>query len=225
MSLIKIKYPETTDFITLEIDACDTIGMLYPWPFVTILKALFLCVKDKTLSGMARRTPFRLNQETPKTTSLEQTPDQPRRIPRWYLQTLKALGVTELGKSSTGTRRSQRIQDQSHNVFFSQVIEPQSYQEACKRKDWMETMRVEMDSILKNDTWTLVDRPPKRKVIGVKWVYKAKYKSDGTLNKYKARLVAKGYAKAEGIDYEETLAPTSRMTTIRMVVALAVHHG
>ena len=55
-------------------------------------------------------------------------------------------------------------------------------------------MRTEMEAILKNNTWDLVDRPTKRKVIGTKWVYKLKYKVDGTLEKYKARLVVKSYA-------------------------------
>ena len=53
--------------------------------------------------------------------------------------------------------------------------------------------------------------------IGTKWVYKIKRKSNGRLiDRYKARLIAKGYAKRYCIDYEETLAPTSRMTTIRI---------
>ena len=38
----------------------------------------------------------------------------------------------------------------------------------------MEAMKVEYKSIMKNCTWDLVDRPTKRKVIGTKWVYKAK---------------------------------------------------
>ena len=75
-------------------------------------------------------------------------------------------------------------------------------------------MRTKMEAILKNNTWDLVDRPTKRKVIGTKWVYKLKYKADGTLEKYKARLVVKGYALSEGLDYDETFAPTTRMVTI-----------
>ena len=84
-------------------------------------------------------------------------------------------------------------------------------------------MQVELDSIERNETWTLVPRPPQRNVIGVKWVYKTKYKSDGSLDKHKARLVAKGYAQRPRVDFDETFSPTARMTTIRTVLALVAH--
>ena len=78
---------------------------------------------------------------------------------------------------------------------------------------------------MKNDTWELVERPTKRKVIGTKWVWKVKYKADGSLEKFKAKLVAEGYSQIEGFDVQETFAPTTRMTTIRMVIALAASRG
>ncbi|CAL9024593.1 unnamed protein product, partial [Prunus brigantina] len=46
--------------------------------------------------------------------------------------------------------------------------------------------------IEKNGTWELVDRPTKKPVIGVKWVYKTKLNLDGSVQKNKARIVAKG---------------------------------
>ena len=51
-----------------------------------------------------------------------------------------------------------------------------------------------MVSIDKNDTWKLVDFPKNKECIGVKWIYKTKYKENGEVDKYKARLVAKGFA-------------------------------
>lgn len=45
-----------------------------------------------------------------------------------------------------------------------------------------------------------------------------KYNSNGTLEKYDA---AKGFALVEGFYYQETFGPTTRMTTIGMVLALA----
>ena len=56
----------------------------------------------------------------------------------------------------------------------------------------------------------LVDPLVGTKPIGCKWVYKKKYKSDGSLDKHKARLVAKGYAQTEWIDCEETFSLTTK---------------
>ena len=56
-------------------------------------------------------------------------------------------------------------------------------------------------------------------------MYKLKRKPDGSIERYKGRLVAKGYAQEKGIDFEETFAPTCRMTTIRSICALAAHNG
>ena len=86
-------------------------------------------------------------------------------------------------------------------------------------------MKSEYGSIMKNNTQDLVDRPPMRKVIGTKWVYKTKYKSDGTLDKYKAQLVVKGFTQVHGFDYQDTFAPIARLTTIRSVLALAAQES
>jgi hypothetical protein len=61
--------------------------------------------------------------------------------------------------------------------------------------DWKEAIRSEMDLILPNRIWELIDRPYGCKPVGCKWVFKKKLRSDGTIDKYKARLVAKGYTQ------------------------------
>ncbi|CAL9018585.1 unnamed protein product [Prunus brigantina] len=75
------------------------------------------------------------------------------------------------------------------------IIEPETYYEAVEDKAWKEAMDAEIETIEKNGTWELVERPTDKPVIGVKWVFKTKLKLDGTVQKHKARLVAKGYAQ------------------------------
>ena len=83
----------------------------------------------------------------------------------------------------------------------------------------------EYDALIKNGTWRLVDPPIGAKPIGCKWVYKNKYKADGSLHKHKVRFVTKGYAQREGVDYIETFAPTARWGTIRTLFYLAAQKG
>lgn len=85
---------------------------------------------------------------------------------------------------------------------------------ALSQPHWKHAMNVEYESLMKSHTWDLVDLPPEKEPIGYKWVFKTKYKADGSINKYKVCLVAKGYAQQEGIDFEETFAPTTKLKTI-----------
>ncbi|CAM9730780.1 unnamed protein product, partial [Choristocarpus tenellus] len=39
--------------------------------------------------------------------------------------------------------------------------------------------------------------------------------------RYKARLVAKGFRQIEGLDYQDTFAPTLSPASLKMVLALA----
>ncbi|KAG9446373.1 hypothetical protein H6P81_012501 [Aristolochia fimbriata] len=99
--------------------------------------------------------------------------------------------------------------------------DPQTYEEATKDDGWVEAMDKEIASIEKNDTWTLTTLPLGKKSIGVKWVYKTKYQSNGEIDKLKARLVVKGYRQKMGIDYFEVFAPVARLDTVRMILSLA----
>jgi hypothetical protein len=96
---------------------------------------------------------------------------------------------------------------------IQKIYEPQVFKEAKGRPEWEKAMEVEHESLMKNQTWDLIALPLGKKSIGCKWVYKVKYKVDGTLDKYKAQLVAKGFSQREGIDYEETFAPKTNMST------------
>ena len=70
----------------------------------------------------------------------------------------------------------------------------------------------------------MVDLPPGQSVVGCRWVYKIKTKTDGSVEWYKARLVAKGFTQEYGIDYEETFAPIVHLTSVRCLIAMAAVH-
>ncbi|CAN1157716.1 Retrovirus-related Pol polyprotein from transposon TNT 1-94 [Linum perenne] len=113
---------------------------------------------------------------------------------------------------------------QGHKKFvlsISSVQEPSNYAEAIKSADWRQAMDNELNALNENGTWSIVALPPGKRAIGNKWVYRVKYKSDGTIERFKARLVAKGFTQQEGVDYQETFAPVVKMTTIRTFIALA----
>ncbi len=82
-------------------------------------------------------------------------------------------------------------------------------------------MHDEIAALNKNNTWTLETLLIRKKAIGSWWIYKIKYKADGTIERYKARLVANGYSQIEGIDYIETFAPIAKLTTVRCLLAIA----
>lgn len=53
--------------------------------------------------------------------------------------------------------------------------EPASYFEAVNSIDrlkWIQAINEEMDSLMKNQTWTLVHKPEGQRLIGCKWILK-----------------------------------------------------
>ena len=76
--------------------------------------------------------------------------------------------------------------------------EPQTYHQAVNSehsREWQAAMLEEIESLLKNETWSFEALPHGRKTVKNKWVFRIKVKSDGTIERFKARLVAKGLLK------------------------------
>ena len=90
--------------------------------------------------------------------------------------------------------------------------------------EWKQAIRSEFVSLIKNKTWELVDRPNDQNVIGSRLILKNKFNTNGTLERRKARVVAKGYSQRPGIDFKETFAPVARLSSIRMLTALAIEY-
>ncbi|WVY96778.1 hypothetical protein V8G54_028929 [Vigna mungo] len=109
-----------------------------------------------------------------------------------------------------------------HTILsISSNAEPTCYSIASKQPQWVTAMHAELDALQANNTWELTTLPPNKTAIGCRWIYKIKYNSDGSIERYKARLVAKGYNQIEGLDYLDTFAPVAKITTVRLLLAIA----
>jgi len=133
-------------------------------------------------------------------------------------------------------RRSNRLLEKSKSqpapkyVFFTnyepvQPIEtPMTYNDVMKSSNeeyWIVAMQDEIDSLHKNNTWTLTELPPNRNAIGNKWVYKIKTDKNGKISRFKARLVAQGFSQVEGVDYTETYSPVVKQQSLRSILSIA----
>jgi hypothetical protein len=101
--------------------------------------------------------------------------------------------------------------------------DPTCFEEAIQKKEWVDAMKKEYQSIIKNDVWEIVPRPKRKDVVSSKSLFKIKHAADRSIEKYKARFIARGVSKKKGIDYEETFSPIARYTSIRTIIALATN--
>ena len=98
-------------------------------------------------------------------------------------------------------------------------------QEALSEPQWTQAIKEEVETLLNNNTWTIVPLPEGKKAVGWKWVFSIKHKADGTVERYKARLVSKGYTQTYGVGYQETLSPVAKLSIVRVVLSLAANLG
>lgn len=136
-------------------------------------------------------------------------------------------GTNELSRNSEPDKRNRRIppkfQDFELNCVEALAVgqypsdsNPRTFLEAVEN-GWGEAIQEELDVLDENGTWEFVCKPKGVEVIDSKWVFTEKDR-DGQMVK-KARLVARGcFQKVT----EDLFAPVARMSTIRILLSLAV---
>ena len=137
---------------------------------------------------------------------------------------------TRSGRNTKTVERYGCPIDNSENVSFVECFSceevPNSLEEVKKsqsRKEWLEAMTKEYNSLVDNKIWQLCELPAHKKSLGGRWVFALKKDENGEIVKYKARYVAKGFFQIFGSDFLETFAPTAKLSSVRILLALATH--
>ncbi|CAI7923148.1 unnamed protein product [Closterium sp. NIES-53] len=85
---------------------------------------------------------------------------------------------------------------------------------------WRATMDAKMGSYRSTGTYADEVPPPGANVVDGMWIFKVK-RPPGFPPVFKARYMARGLSQREGVDFFQTFAPTSKMTTLRVLLHVA----
>ena len=107
--------------------------------------------------------------------------------------------------------------------MFNVEDDPLTLKEVLSSHDsiFYEAVNDEIESLISNKTWKLGYLPPGCKTVGCKWILRKKLKPDCSIDKYKARIVAKGFKQLEGLEFFDIFSPVTKITSIRLLVAIA----
>src|SRR5437762_2331306 len=166
----------------------------------------------------ASPTPIPAPAPAPHVQANHPLPQEPSRRSERNRQLTERKAEADAGAKVTKTGPS------LHTPSFAPPQEPTSVKEALhespQSQQWYQATIRELDSLQKNNTWTLVPHPADRNVIKTKYIYKLK--DPETQNPcYKVRLVAQGFAQQPGEDYDDTFSPVAKPTSVRLIFALA----
>ena len=137
--------------------------------------------------------------------------------------------VVEPRRSGRETHKPDRL-GYSENAFSAdiQIPEPRSWKEAMKSSDaasWKKAAEAEYQSLVKHHTWDMVPLPEGKKLVGGRWVFRAKHDEYGRIERFKGRYVAQGFSQVFGEDYNEIFAPVVRWESVRTLISMAVQYG
>ena len=150
------------------------------------------------------------NTQTPPQPSPQPTP--PHSVPQQPPRTMRTRAMDGITKPK-----------QLFNLNTTSIVPiPKTPHLALSIPEWYDAMQNEFSALINNETWELVPRRSDMNIIRSMWLFKHKFRSDGSLERYKARLVCDGRSQQVGVDYGDTFSPVVKPTTIRTVLTLAL---
>ncbi|GJR87891.1 retrotransposon protein, putative, ty1-copia subclass [Tanacetum coccineum] len=153
------------------------------------------------------------------------TPDKLQKD--WFEPTSR--GRVSIRRSERTRRAPNRLclNVEAEEYSLGDLNEPTSYKATildCESNKWIDAMNAEIQSMMDNMVWVLVNLPPGCKTVGSKWIFKKKTDMGGIIHTYKACLVAKGYTQLYGVDYEETFSPVADIRAIRIIISIVAYY-
>jgi hypothetical protein len=130
-----------------------------------------------------------------------------------------------VGDINKGAQTRSRLASFCKHYSFVSCGEPTRIEEALDDLDWVNAMHEELNNFAHNKVWEFLKRPSDHNIIGTKWVFQNKQDENGLIVRNKERLVAQGYTQVEGLDFDETFAPVTRLEAIRILLAYATPHN
>nr|GFB20898.1 retrovirus-related Pol polyprotein from transposon TNT 1-94 [Tanacetum cinerariifolium] len=103
------------------------------------------------------------------------------------------------------------------------TMEPKNVKEAMTDPAWIDSMQEELLQFKRLNVWVLVPALDNISPLTLKLLFKNKHDEEQTVIRNKSRLVVRGYRQEEGIDFEESFTPVTRMEAIRIFLAYAAH--
>ena len=104
------------------------------------------------------------------------------------------------------------------------IVEIKNFEPDQKRRH-LEAIIKEMTGCADQGAIRLSLVPDGRRAIPTKQVVRVKHDATGAYERHKARWVALGFLARSGLDFSNTYAPTSMLTTGRLLIAIAACYG
>ena len=142
---------------------------------------------------------------------------------------------TDAGKNLTRPSEAQKGRDNDYDPAsdrtFCEAPDPDGWKDFSKISDprhkqvWLDAMQKEWSTLMEFGAFKIVkmEETHGERIMGVRWVLRKKFGSDGRLSKAKARLVAQGWAQVENVHFEpdELYASTMGYSSFRLVLSIA----
>jgi hypothetical protein len=106
------------------------------------------------------------------------------------------------------------------------LVTPATLTEAMNSPDcelWWSAYRDKIKNLCQNATFELVNLPPGKWALGLKWVNKVKLQGNGSFNKCKAQIIIQGFMQHNG-KYGKTYVLVAQYENLHVLLTLAATH-